>query len=71
MNQGVVDSTLSTLVLRAALGRFATGVTIVGCRAADGGLVRGVAAAARPGQHDAIAEGFGAEHVKRAAHFAE
>ncbi|MCU0919912.1 MAG: flavin reductase family protein [Burkholderiaceae bacterium] len=39
MNQGVVDSALSTLVLRAALGRFATGVTIVACRAADGGLV--------------------------------
>jgi len=36
MNQSVVDSALSTLVLRAALGRFATGVTIVSCRAADG-----------------------------------
>jgi 4-hydroxyphenylacetate 3-hydroxylase, reductase component len=36
MNQTVVDSALSTLVLRAALGRFATGVTIVSCRAADG-----------------------------------
>lgn len=30
---------LSALVLRTALGRFATGVTIVGCRAADGGSV--------------------------------
>lgn len=39
MNQSVVDSALSTLVLRAALGRFATGVTIVSCRAADGSPV--------------------------------
>jgi 3-hydroxy-9,10-secoandrosta-1,3,5(10)-triene-9,17-dione monooxygenase reductase component len=39
MNQQVVDSTASTLVLRAALGRFATGVTIVSCRAVDGSLV--------------------------------
>lgn len=39
MNQRVVDSALSTLVLRAALGRFATGVTIVSCRAADGSPV--------------------------------
>ena len=39
MNQHVVNSALSTPVLRAALGRFATGVTIVGCRAADGSLV--------------------------------
>jgi 3-hydroxy-9,10-secoandrosta-1,3,5(10)-triene-9,17-dione monooxygenase reductase component len=39
MNQTVVDSALSTLVLRAALGRFATGVTIVSCRAADGGPI--------------------------------
>ncbi len=34
-----VDAALSTLVLRAALGRFATGVTIVSCRAADGSPV--------------------------------
>lgn len=39
MNQHVVGAELSTLVLRAALGRFATGVTIVGCRAADGSRV--------------------------------
>ncbi|HMO48998.1 MAG TPA: flavin reductase family protein [Rubrivivax sp.] len=39
MNQHAVDAELSTLVLRAALGRFATGVTIVACRAADGGPV--------------------------------
>jgi 4-hydroxyphenylacetate 3-hydroxylase, reductase component len=39
MNHSVVDSALSTLVLRAALGRFATGVTIVSCRAADGSPV--------------------------------
>jgi 4-hydroxyphenylacetate 3-hydroxylase, reductase component len=39
MTQHVVDSAPSTLLLRAALGRFATGVTIVTCRAADGGLV--------------------------------
>jgi 3-hydroxy-9,10-secoandrosta-1,3,5(10)-triene-9,17-dione monooxygenase reductase component len=39
MTQHVVDSALPTLLLRAALGRFATGVTIVTCRAADGGLV--------------------------------
>jgi 3-hydroxy-9,10-secoandrosta-1,3,5(10)-triene-9,17-dione monooxygenase reductase component len=30
---------LSELVLRTALGRFATGVTIVGCRGADGSAV--------------------------------
>ena len=29
----------AALVLRAALGRFATGVTIIGCRAADGSPV--------------------------------
>ena len=34
-----VDDALSTLVLRAALGRFATGVTIVACRDADGSPV--------------------------------
>jgi 3-hydroxy-9,10-secoandrosta-1,3,5(10)-triene-9,17-dione monooxygenase reductase component len=39
MNQPVLDSALPTLVLRAALGRFATGVTIVSCRAADGSPV--------------------------------
>jgi flavin reductase (DIM6/NTAB) family NADH-FMN oxidoreductase RutF len=36
VNQHVVDAELSPLVLRAALGRFATGVTIVTCRDADG-----------------------------------
>jgi flavin reductase (DIM6/NTAB) family NADH-FMN oxidoreductase RutF len=36
MNPHVVDSVPSTLVLRTALGRFATGVAIVGCGAADG-----------------------------------
>ena len=39
MNQQVVDSAVSTLALRAALGRFATGVTIIGCRTADGSPV--------------------------------
>lgn len=39
MNQHVVGAELSTLVLRAALGRFATGVTIIGCRAGDGSRV--------------------------------
>jgi 3-hydroxy-9,10-secoandrosta-1,3,5(10)-triene-9,17-dione monooxygenase reductase component len=39
MNQPVVDSAVSTLALRAALGRFATGVTIISCRADDGTLV--------------------------------
>ena len=39
MNPPVVETALSTLVLRAALGRFATGVTIVSCRAADGSPV--------------------------------
>ena len=39
MNEQVVDSIVSSLVLRAALGRFATGVTIVSCRAADGSPV--------------------------------
>lgn len=39
MNPRLVDAALSTLVLRAALGRFATGVTIVACRAADGSPV--------------------------------
>jgi 3-hydroxy-9,10-secoandrosta-1,3,5(10)-triene-9,17-dione monooxygenase reductase component len=39
MNQPVLDSALSTAVLRAALGRFATGVTIVSCRATDGSPV--------------------------------
>lgn len=36
MKQHVVDAALSSQVLRTALGRFATGVTIVTCRAADG-----------------------------------
>lgn len=39
MTQRVADSTLSSLVLRAALGRFATGVTIVSCRSAEGSPV--------------------------------
>lgn len=39
MTQPVVDSALSTLLLRAALGRFATGVTIVTCRGAGGAAV--------------------------------
>lgn len=39
MNRPAVDAELSTLVLRAALGRFATGVTIVCCRALDGSPV--------------------------------
>ncbi len=39
MDPHIVDAGLSTRVLRAALGRFATGVTIVGCRAIDGGRV--------------------------------
>jgi len=36
MNRPADDTGLDTLALRAALGRFATGVTIVSCRAADG-----------------------------------
>lgn len=39
MTPRLVDAALSTLVLRTALGRFATGVTIVSCRAADGSPV--------------------------------
>ena len=39
MNQHLVSAELPALVLRAARGRFATGVTIVGCRAGDGGWV--------------------------------
>ncbi len=39
MTLQVVDSTVSALALRAALGRFATGVTIISCRADDGSLV--------------------------------
>ena len=39
MTPRLVDAAPSTLVLRAALGRFATGVTIVSCRAADGSPV--------------------------------
>jgi flavin reductase (DIM6/NTAB) family NADH-FMN oxidoreductase RutF len=39
MTPRLVDAALSTLVLRSALGRFATGVTIVSCRAADGSPV--------------------------------
>ena len=39
MNPPVAGAELSTRVLRAALGRFATGVTIVSCRAADGSPV--------------------------------
>jgi len=39
MTQQAVDSTVSTLALRAALGRFATGVTIISCRAGDGSRV--------------------------------
>ena len=39
MTQQAVDSTVSTLALRAALGRFATGVTIISCRADDGSRV--------------------------------
>jgi len=35
----IVDAALSTLVLRTALGRYATGVTIVTCIGADGGPV--------------------------------
>jgi 3-hydroxy-9,10-secoandrosta-1,3,5(10)-triene-9,17-dione monooxygenase reductase component len=38
LNQPQVDPALSTPALRAALGRFATGVTIVCCRAVDGAL---------------------------------
>ena len=36
MTPRLVDAALSTLVLRTALGRFATGVTIVSCTGADG-----------------------------------
>ncbi len=39
MTQQAVDSTGSSLALRAALGRFATGVTIISCRAGDGSRV--------------------------------
>jgi len=39
MASRLVDAAFSTLVLRTALGRFATGVTIVSCRAADGSPV--------------------------------
>jgi 3-hydroxy-9,10-secoandrosta-1,3,5(10)-triene-9,17-dione monooxygenase reductase component len=39
MNPQTADAELPVRVLRAALGRFATGVTIVGCRADDGGAV--------------------------------
>jgi flavin reductase (DIM6/NTAB) family NADH-FMN oxidoreductase RutF len=39
MNQRFTDTGLTALALRTALGRFATGVTIVGCRAADGSPV--------------------------------
>ena len=39
MTPRIVDAALSTLVLRTALGRFATGVTIVSCRAVDGSPV--------------------------------
>lgn len=36
MKAPVLQAELPTTLLRAALGRFATGVTIVGCRTADG-----------------------------------
>lgn len=39
MNPRVIDAELSTQLLRTALGRFASGVTIVSCRAADGSPV--------------------------------
>lgn len=39
MNRPIDEAALSTLVLRAALGRFTTGVTIVTCRAPDGSPV--------------------------------
>jgi 3-hydroxy-9,10-secoandrosta-1,3,5(10)-triene-9,17-dione monooxygenase reductase component len=39
MNRPGGDPEVSTQVLRSALGRFATGVTIVSCRAADGSPV--------------------------------
>lgn len=39
MSRHLVSAELPALVLRAALGRFATGVTIVGCRAGDDGWV--------------------------------
>ena len=39
MSLRIADSTLSSPVLRAALGRFATGVTIVSCRDAAGNSV--------------------------------
>ncbi len=39
MTPRLVDAALSTLVLRTALGRFATGVTIVSCTSADGSPV--------------------------------
>lgn len=39
MTQTIVESALTTVLLRAALGRFATGVTIISCRAADGSPV--------------------------------
>ncbi|HOM15438.1 MAG TPA: flavin reductase family protein [Rubrivivax sp.] len=39
MKAPVVHAEPTTPLLRAALGRFATGVTLVGCRAADGSAV--------------------------------
>lgn len=39
MNPRSEDSGISSTDLRAALGRFATGVTIISCRAADGSPV--------------------------------
>lgn len=39
MKAPVASAELQPPLLRAALGRFATGVTIVGCRGADGGPV--------------------------------
>lgn len=39
MNRRAADTELDTLALRAALGRFATGVTIISCRASDGSPV--------------------------------
>jgi flavin reductase (DIM6/NTAB) family NADH-FMN oxidoreductase RutF len=39
MNQRADEAGMSSLVLRAALGRFTTGVTIITCRTTDGNLV--------------------------------
>jgi len=39
MNQRSAESGLSSTAMRTALGRFATGVTIVSCRAGDGSPV--------------------------------